>query len=122
MTITVEEAVSRELRVHELPVTISGYLIATAGFSYIVSSLENENSLETQPAILLNTPEICKKLLQILPDSTGGLAMFQEACVVSGILATTGLSVFERCLYRISELVVYPQGLPPIILNDFLFD
>ena len=120
--ITVEEAASRELRVHELPVTIRGYLIATAGFSYIVSSLESENSLEKQPSILLNTPDICKTLEQTLPDSTGGLAMFQEECVVSGILATTGLSVFERCLYRISELAVYPQGFSPVILNDLLFD
>ena len=116
----VEQALGKELSLHELPLTIAAFIVVTPYFSYLVDDLEWENGGRQQGRILVNSPEVADLLIDRLPHAVGGLALFQEACEITGILKTTELATFPRQLYRVCELAVMPAGAEPVLLNDML--
>lgn len=116
----VSEATKKELRDHELPVTITANIVVTPNFSYVVDDLNKESAGECQPNLLINTPEIADLLIDLLPATVGGLALYQERCIVTGLLRDTQLAFFPRYLYQITELVIYPSGRDIVILDGLL--
>lgn len=120
--LSVIDALDKELRDHEMPSEIQGTIVVTANFAYLVDDLQAELSGCQQPAILLHTSDIAEQLDGKVPESMGGLALYIEPCTIKGILMPSGVGLFERCLYRINQLVVKPQGEPEVVLTDLLFN
>ncbi len=116
----IEQALHKPLAMHELPVTLQAFIVVTPYFAYLVDDLECESAGGQQGRILVNSPEVADLLIDQLPHSVGGLALFQEACRISGILKRTELATFPRQFYRVSELVVRPHAAEPVVLNDML--
>ena len=56
--LSVHDAIEKQLRDHELPSTVSGFLIVTEHFAYLVDDLYWEQGREKQPTILLAVPTI----------------------------------------------------------------
>ena len=116
----IEEVVVKEIRKHEYPITLEGYIVVTPYFSYIVSDILKDNSSEKQASILLNSPEIAEALPSELLLGVGSMVLLQAECCITGILKETGIAPFERMLYRVSELQIFPEECDEIILNDIL--
>jgi len=120
LEMNIEEAVVKELRKHEYPVTLEGFIVVTPYFSYLVSDMMKENSLERQASILLNSPEIAEALPDDMLLGVGSMVLLQAKCRITGILKNTGIAPFERLLYRVSELKMFPEGHSEFVLNDIL--
>ncbi|MEH6448364.1 MAG: hypothetical protein V7765_06825 [Oleispira sp.] len=105
---SVEEACEKQLRDHELPSTIEGFLIVTESFSYLVDDLAWDQGNGKQPSVLLLNANIADALGQYdeLSECFGGVALYQEWVEVTGILRASGIGAFERQLYRIDSLSV----------------
>jgi hypothetical protein len=116
------EALDKQLRDHELPSDIKGYLVVTEYFSYLVDDKNAELSGCQQPAILIQGPEIASQLEDKIPQAMGGLTLYIEPCTVRGILLSSGVGLFERCLYRINTLEIAPPDADNVLLTDLLFD
>jgi len=105
---SVEEACEKQLRDHELPSTIEGFLIVTESFSYLVDDLAWDQGNGKQPSVLLLNAHIADALGQYdeLSECFGGVALYQEWVEITGILRASGIGAFERQLYRIDSLSV----------------
>jgi hypothetical protein len=105
---SVEEACEKQLRDHELPSTIEGFLIVTESFSYLVDDLSWDQGNGKQPCVLLLDASIAEQLAkhEALEECFGGVALYQEWAEVTGILRASGIGAFERQLYRIDSLQV----------------
>jgi hypothetical protein len=95
---SVEEACEKQLRDHELPSTIEGFLIVTELFSYLVDDITWDQGNGKQA----NSLGQCDQLTECF----GGVALYQEWVEVTGILRESGIGAFERQLYRIDSLNV----------------
>jgi hypothetical protein len=104
----VDNACEKQLRDHELPTAIEGFLIVTESFSYIVDDLAWDQGNGKQPSILLLDANIAESLgkQEALEECFGGVALYQEWVEVTGILRASGIGAFERQLYRIDALNV----------------
>jgi len=104
----VDNACEKQLRDHELPTTIEGFLIVTESFSYLVDDLAWDQGNGKQPSILLLDANIAESLgkQEALAECFGGVALYQEWVEVTGILRASGIGAFERQLYRIDALNV----------------
>lgn len=102
------EAVDKQLRDHELPTTIEGYLIVTEHFSYLVDDLSWDQGEGKQPTILLHDNRLADAFSQYeeLTECFGGVALYQEYVQITGLLRASGIGAFERQLYRIDQLQV----------------
>jgi hypothetical protein len=102
------EASEKQLRDHELPTTIEGFLIVTESFSYLVDDLAWDQGNGKQPSILLLDSTLAEAFEQHekLDDCFGGVALYQEWVEVTGLLRKSGIGAFERQLYRIDSLHV----------------
>lgn len=102
------EASEKQLRDHELPTTIEGFLIVTESFSYLVDDLSWDQGNGKQPSILLLDSSIAQGFEEHddLEESFGGVAIYQEWVEVTGLLRESGIGAFERQLYRIDSLQV----------------
>lgn len=120
--LSVSEAVHKELRDHELPCVIEGWLIVTEHFSYLVDDINLDNGSVHQPSVLLAGPDIyhsCTTSDQLVPH-TAGLVLYQEWAEVRGVLLETGCGIAERQLYRMEycriitedeqELIIHPPS------------
>ncbi len=105
---SVEEACEKQLRDHELPSTIEGFLIVTESFSYLVDDLSWDQGNGKQPSVLLLDASLADRLAkhEELDECFGGVALYQEWVEVTGILRASGIGAFERQLYRIDALNV----------------
>jgi hypothetical protein len=105
---SVEEACEKQLRDHELPSTIEGFLVVTESFSYLIDDLSWDQGNGKQPSVLLMNATIANSLSQYdeLTECFGGVALYQEWAEVTGILRESGIGAFERQLYRIDSLNV----------------
>ena len=119
---SVVEALDKPLRDHELPSDIKGYIVVTEYFSYLVDDKNAELSGYQQPAILIQGPEVAKRLEDKIPQSMGGLTLYIEPCTVKGILLSSGVGLFERCLYRINTLEIQYSRSSKRVLTDLLFN
>jgi hypothetical protein len=105
---SVEDACEKQLRDHELPTTIEGFLIVTESFSYLVDDLSWDQGNGKQPSIILLDSSLADALSEqeALEECFGGIALFQEWVEVTGLLRESGVGAFERQLYRIDSLHV----------------
>jgi hypothetical protein len=105
---SVEEACEKQLRDHELPSTIEGFIVVTESFSYLIDDLSWDQGNGKQPSVLLMNATIANSLSQYdeLTECFGGVALYQEWVEVTGILRESGIGAFERQLYRIDSLNV----------------
>jgi hypothetical protein len=105
---SVEEACEKQLRDHELPSTIEGFLIVTESFSYLVDDLSWDQGNGKQPSVLLLDASLAEQLAkyEALEECFGGVALYQEWVEVTGILRASGIGAFERQLYRIDSMSV----------------
>lgn len=103
---SVEQACEKQLRDHELPTTIEGYLIVTELFSYLVDDLSWDQGNGKQPSILLLNGCIAEQLEKndALTECFGGVSLYQEWVEITGLLRESGIGAFERQLYRIDQL------------------
>ncbi len=108
ITYCVDNACEKQLRDHELPTTIEGFLIVTESFSYLVDDLAWDQGNGKQASILLLDTSIAESLgkQEALEECFGGVALYQEWVEVTGILRASGIGAFERQLYRIDALNV----------------
>lgn len=109
---SVEEGCNKQLRDHELPSTIEGFLIVTETFSYLVDDLDWDQGNGKQPSILLLDPSLADRLNkhEELIECFGGVSLYQEWVEVTGILRESGIGAFERQLYRIDALKVLTEN------------
>lgn len=105
---SVEEGCEKQLRDHELPTTIEGFLVVTESFSYLVDDIDWDQGNGKQPSILLLDASLADRLSQNeeLIECFGGVSVYQEWVEVTGILRESGIGAFERQLYRIDALQV----------------
>lgn len=105
---SISEACNKQLRDHELPTTLEGFLIVTESFSYLVDDLAWDQGNEKQPSVLLLDSSLAEALAQHdeLEECFGGVALYQEWVEVTGLLRASGIGAFERQLYRIDALDV----------------
>lgn len=105
---SVDNASEKQLRDHELPTTIEGFLIVTESFSYLVDDLSWDQGNGKQASILLLDASIATQLgeHEELEECFGGVALYQEWVEISGLLRASGIGAFERQLYRIDSLQV----------------
>lgn len=105
---SVDNACEKQLRDHELPTTIEGFLIVTESFSYLVDDLSWDQGNGKQASILLLDANIADYLAQQedLEECFGGVALYQEWVEITGLLRESGIGAFERQLYRIDSLQV----------------
>ena len=105
---SVEEACEKQLRDHELPSTIEGFLIVTESFSYLVDDLSWDQGNGKQPSVLLLDASLAEQLskYEALEECFGGVALYQEWVEVTGILRASGIGAFDRQLYRIDSMNV----------------
>ena len=103
-----EGASEKQLRDHELPTSLAGFLIVTESFSYLVDDLSWDQGNGKQPSILLLDSAIAELLAEHeeLEESFGGVALYQEWVEVTGLLRESGIGAFDRQLYRIDSLHV----------------
>lgn len=109
--LSINQACEKQLRDHELPTSIEGFLIVTESFSYLVDDLSWDQGNGKQASILLLDNRIAKLLEQEegISECFGGVALYQEWVEVSGLLRESGIGAFERQLYRIDQLTVIPE-------------
>jgi hypothetical protein len=109
---SVEEACEKQLRDHELPSTIEGFLIVTESFSYLVDDLSWDQGNGKQPSVLLLDASIAERLAEHeeLEECFGGVGLYHEWVEVTGILRASGIGAFERQLYRIDSLTVLTEN------------
>lgn len=109
---SVDEGCTKQLRDHELPSTIEGFLIVTETFSYLVDDLDWDQGNGKQPSILLLDPSLADRLNnhEKLIECFGGVSLYQEWVEVTGILRESGIGAFERQLYRIDALKVLTEN------------
>lgn len=109
---SVTAACDKQLRDHELPTTIEGFLIVTESFSYLVDDLSWDQGNGKQPSIILLDSTIADALSQHdeLDECFGGIALYQEWVEVTGLLRASGVGAFERQLYRIDSLDVFIEN------------
>lgn len=109
---SVEDACDKQLRDHELPSTIEGFIIVTEFFSYLVDDIDWDQGNGKQPSILLMNTRLADKLgeHEALEECFGGVALYQEWVEVTGILRESGIGAFERQLYRIDALSVLTEN------------
>lgn len=106
---SVTEASDKQLRDHELPTTIEGFLIVTESFSYLVDDLSWDQGNGKQPSIILLNSTIADALSvhEELDECFGGISLYQEWVEVTGLLRESGIGAFERQLYRIDAMHVF---------------
>ncbi len=109
---SVDNACEKQLRDHELPTSIEGFLIVTDNFSYLVDDLDWDQGNGKQPSILLLDSSLAERLgeQETLEECFGGVSLYQEWVEVTGLLRESGIGAFERQLYRIDELVVLTEN------------
>ncbi len=109
---SIEEACDKQLRDHELPTTIEGFLIVTESFSYLVDDLHWDQGNGKQASILLLDSRIADLLAEqeALEECFGGVALYQEWVEITGLLRESGIGAFERQLYRIDSLHVITEN------------
>jgi hypothetical protein len=109
---SVDEGCTKQLRDHELPSTIEGFLIVTESFSYLVDDLDWDQGNGKQSSILLLDPSLADRLNKHdeLIECFGGVSLYQEWVEVTGILRESGIGAFERQLYRIDALKVLTEN------------
>lgn len=105
---SVDNACDKQLRDHELPTTIEGFLIVTESFSYLVDDIDWDQGNGKQPSILLLDASLADRLAEHeeLMECFGGVSLYQEWVEVTGLLRESGIGAFERQLYRIDALIV----------------
>ncbi len=105
---SITDACEKQLRDHELPTTIEGFLVVTESFSYLVDDLSWDQGSNKQPSILILNTHIADAFAQQqeLEECFGGVALYQEWVEVQGLLRDSGIGAFERQLYRIDSLQV----------------
>lgn len=103
------DACDKQLRDHELPTTIEGFLIVTESFSYLVDDLSWDQGSGKQPSIILLSSTIADALSvhEELDECFGGISLYQEWVEVTGLLRESGIGAFERQLYRIDAMHVF---------------
>jgi hypothetical protein len=109
---SVDNACEKQLRDHELPTTIEGFLIVTESFSYLVDDIDWDQGNGKQPSILLLDASLADKLEEHdeLEECFGGVSVYQEWVEVTGLLRESGIGAFERQLYRIDQLLVLTEN------------
>ncbi|HCM04711.1 MAG TPA: hypothetical protein DIC30_01745 [Oceanospirillales bacterium] len=109
---SVDNACEKQLRDHELPTTIEGFLIVTETFSYLVDDIDWDQGNGKQPSILLLDTSLADKLgeHEELEECFGGVALYHEWVEVTGLLRESGIGAFERQLYRIDQLLVLTEN------------
>lgn len=109
---SVESACDKQLRDHELPTTIEGFLIVTETFSYLVDDIDWDQGNGKQASILLSDPSFANRLAEQeeLQECFGGVSLYQEWVEVTGLLRESGIGAFERQLYRIDALQVLTEN------------
>jgi hypothetical protein len=109
---SVDNACEKQLRDHELPTTIEGFLIVTENFSYLVDDIDWDQGNGKQPSILLLDASLADKLgeHEELEECFGGVALYHEWVEVIGLLRESGIGAFERQLYRIDQLLVLTEN------------
>lgn len=115
MTVTTyspSQACEKQLRDHELPTTIEGFLIVTESFSYLVDDLSWDQGAGKQPSVLLLDSSLAQTFEQyeVLEECFGGVALYQEWVEVTGLLRDSGIGAFERQLYRIDSLQIVVEN------------
>jgi hypothetical protein len=109
---SVEQACEKQLRDHELPTSIEGFLIVTESFSYLVDDLSWDQGNGKQPSMLLLDSSLANRFEQQgeLEECFGGIALYQEWVEVTGLIRESGIGAFERQLYRIDSLHVLTEN------------
>jgi hypothetical protein len=109
---SVENACEKQLRDHELPTTIEGFLIVTEAFSYLVDDIDWDQGNGKQASILLSDASLADRLEEHeeLQECFGGVSLYQEWVEVTGLLRESGIGAFERQLYRIDALQVLTEN------------
>lgn len=109
---SVNDACEKQLRDHEMPTTIEGFLIVTESFSYLVDDINWDQGGEKQPSILILNTNIAEELSQHdeLEECFGGVSLYQEWVEITGLLRASGIGAFERQLYRIDNLQVLTEN------------
>ena len=109
---SVDSACDKQLRDHELPTTIEGFLIVTESFSYLVDDLSWDQGNGKQPSLLLLDTSLAARLEEHeeLQECFGGVCLYQEWVEVTGLLRESGIGAFERQLYRIDALEVFIEN------------
>ena len=109
---SVDNACEKQLRDHELPTTIEGFLIVTESFSYLVDDIDWDQGNGKQPSILLLDASLADRLgeHEALVECFGGVSLYQEWVEVTGLLRESGIGAFERQLYRIDSLQVLTEN------------
>jgi len=105
---SVDNACDKQLRDHDFPTTIEGFLIVSENFSYLVDDLSWDQGNGKQPSILLLDASLAERLgkHEELEECFGGVSLYQEWVEVTGLLRESGIGAFERQLYRIDSLQV----------------
>lgn len=109
---SVEQACEKQLRDHELPTSIEGFLIVTESFSYLVDDLSWDQGNGKQPSLLLLDSSLADRFEQQaeLEECFGGITLYQEWVEVTGLIRESGIGAFERQLYRIDSLHVLTEN------------
>lgn len=109
---SVENACDKQLRDHELPTTLEGFLIVTEGFSYLVDDIDWDQGNGKQASILLTESSLADALGEHdeLQECFGGVSLYQEWVEVTGLIRESGIGAFERQLYRIDALQVLTEN------------
>lgn len=109
---SVEEASIKQLRDHELPTKIEGFIVVTETFSYLVDDIDWDQGNGKQASILLMDASLAERLAghEELTECFGGVSLYQEWVEVTGLLRESGIGAFERQLYRIDELHVLTEN------------
>lgn len=112
ITYSVDSACNKQLRDHELPTTIEGFLIVTDNFSYLVDDIDWDQGNGKQPSILLLDTSLADRFgeHEELQECFGGVSLYQEWVEVTGLLRESGIGAFERQLYRIDSLQVLTEN------------
>jgi hypothetical protein len=109
---SVKQACEKQLRDHELPTSIEGFLIVTESFSYLIDDLCWDQGNGKQPSLLLLDSSLADRFEEQaeLEECFGGVALFQEWVEVTGLIRESGIGAFERQLYRIDSLQVLTEN------------
>ena len=109
---SVDNACDKQLRDHELPTSIEGFLIVTESFSYLVDDISWDQGNGKQPSILLLDTSLAEKFAkhEEMVECFGGVSLYQEWVEVTGLLRESGIGAFERQLYRIDALQVLTEN------------
>lgn len=109
---SIEEGCDKQLRDHELPTTLEGFIVVTETFSYLIDDIDWDQGNGKQPSILLLDASLADKLgkYEELVECFGGVSVYQEWVEITGILRESGIGAFERQLYRIDALQVLTEN------------